>query len=85
MKLEDMILISVDDHVIEPPDMWKGRVPRKYADQVPKLIKQDNGTDAWEYLGQRSANAGLNARGRSAAGGLRHGRPSVRGHAVRLL
>jgi predicted TIM-barrel fold metal-dependent hydrolase len=61
MKLEDMILISVDDHVVEPPDMWQGRVPRKYADQVPKLIKQDNGTDAWEYLGQRSANAGLNA------------------------
>jgi predicted TIM-barrel fold metal-dependent hydrolase len=61
MNLDDMILISVDDHVVEPPDMWEGRVPKKYADRVPKLVKQNDGTDAWEFLGQRSANAGLNA------------------------
>ena len=61
MELEDMILISVDDHVVEPPDMWEGRVPKKFADQVPKIVVQDNGTEAWEYLGRRSTNAGLNA------------------------
>ena len=61
MRVEDMILISVDDHVVEPPDMWEGRAPRKYADQVPRLVVQDDGTEAWEYLGKRSSNAGLNA------------------------
>ena len=23
MKPEDFILVSVDDHVVEPPDVWK--------------------------------------------------------------
>ena len=61
MELEDMILISVDDHVVEPPDMWDGRVPQKYADQAPRIVVQDDGTEAWEYLGKRSTNTGLNA------------------------
>jgi predicted TIM-barrel fold metal-dependent hydrolase len=61
MNLEDMILVSVDDHVVEPPDMWEGRVPKKYADQAPRLVMQPDGREAWEYLGNRSANAGLNA------------------------
>src|SRR6476646_3864954 len=56
-----MILISVDDHIVEPPDMWEGRVPAKYADQAPKLVVQDDGTEAWDYQGRRSAYAGLNA------------------------
>ena len=61
MQLEDMILISVDDHVVEPRDMWVGRVPKKYAEEAPRLVMQENGTEAWEYLGQRSTNIGLNA------------------------
>jgi predicted TIM-barrel fold metal-dependent hydrolase len=56
-----MILISVDDHVVEPADMWEGRLPAKYVDLAPKLVRQDDDTDAWEYLGNKSANAGLNA------------------------
>ena len=27
MRLDDMILVSVDDHVVEPPDMFDGRLP----------------------------------------------------------
>ena len=30
MNKEDMILISVDDHIVEPPDMFKNHLPRKY-------------------------------------------------------
>ena len=37
MNLEDMILVSVDDHVIEPGDMFEGRLPAKYQDKAPKL------------------------------------------------
>ncbi|GAA1871993.1 amidohydrolase family protein [Pseudonocardia ailaonensis] len=61
MNLDDMILVSVDDHVIEPPDMWDGRVPKKYLEHAPKLVRQADGTDAWEYFGLKSSNAGLNA------------------------
>jgi predicted TIM-barrel fold metal-dependent hydrolase len=61
MNLEDMIMISVDDHVVEPPDMWEGRVPMKYADQAPKIVVMEDGREAWDYLGRLSTNTGLNA------------------------
>jgi predicted TIM-barrel fold metal-dependent hydrolase len=61
VNLEDMVLVSVDDHVVEPLDMWSGRVPKKYEDQVPKVVVNDDGTEAWEYQGQRSTSAGLGA------------------------
>jgi predicted TIM-barrel fold metal-dependent hydrolase len=61
VECDDMILISVDDHVVEPPDMWLDRVPQKYADAAPKMVIQDDGTEAWDYLGTRSPNIGLNA------------------------
>ena len=61
MQIEDMILVSVDDHVVEPPDVFEGRVPKKYEDLAPKLIVKDDGTEAWEYLGNLSQSVGLNA------------------------
>jgi len=27
-----MILVSVNDHLVEPPHLFDGRVPAKYAD-----------------------------------------------------
>ena len=27
MHIDDLILISVDDHVVEPPDMFDGHIP----------------------------------------------------------
>jgi predicted TIM-barrel fold metal-dependent hydrolase len=61
MNTEDMILVSVDDHIVEPPDVFVGRVPEKYEELAPKLVVQDDGTEAWEYLGNRSQSVGLNA------------------------
>jgi len=61
MQIEDMILVSVDDHVVEPPDVFVGRVPKQYEDVAPKLIVKDDGTEAWEYLGNLSQSVGLNA------------------------
>jgi len=31
MRLEDLVLVSVDDHAVEPPDLFEGRLPQKYA------------------------------------------------------
>lgn len=30
-------IISVDDHVLEPPDVWTSRLPGKYADVWPRV------------------------------------------------
>ena len=41
MRTEDLILVSVDDHVIEPPGMFDGRLPAKYQDRAPTLVRKD--------------------------------------------
>jgi len=61
MNVEDMILISVDDHVVEPPDMFDGHLPDKYRDLAPQVIQNANGDDVWFYEGQELPNIGLNA------------------------
>jgi predicted TIM-barrel fold metal-dependent hydrolase len=61
MDINDMVLVSVDDHVVEPPDVFEGRLPARYADLAPKFITRDDGTNAWVYEGQEIANVALNA------------------------
>jgi predicted TIM-barrel fold metal-dependent hydrolase len=51
-------LISVDDHVIEPPHVWEGRVPAKYRDAAPRLIFED-GMDYWVFEGLKLPTNGL--------------------------
>ena len=31
------LIISVDDHVVEPPDLWTDRLPAKYLDRAPRV------------------------------------------------
>jgi predicted TIM-barrel fold metal-dependent hydrolase len=33
-------IISVDDHVVEPPDLWTSRVPARFSDRVPRIVRQ---------------------------------------------
>ncbi len=33
-------IISVDDHVVEPPDLWTDRVPREFADRAPRVVRE---------------------------------------------
>ena len=61
MKAEDLILVSVDDHLVEPPDMFKGRLPKKFEEQAPKVIRLDDGSDVWTFNGETIPNIGLNA------------------------
>jgi predicted TIM-barrel fold metal-dependent hydrolase len=64
MQVEDMILVSVDDHVVEPPSLhefFRDHLPEKFKDRAPKVIRRDNGTDAWLIEGQQIATFGLNA------------------------
>ena len=61
MRVEDMVFISVDDHVVEPPDMFDGRMPAKYAERAPKIVRNERGDDVWEFEGMKIPNIGLNA------------------------
>jgi predicted TIM-barrel fold metal-dependent hydrolase len=33
-------IISVDDHVVEPPDLWTSRLPAKYLDKAPRVVRE---------------------------------------------
>ena len=61
MRVEDMIFISVDDHLVEPPDLFEGRLPAKYADRAPRVEHTDAGDDVWIFDHQTIPNIGLNA------------------------
>ncbi|MGH8986459.1 MAG: amidohydrolase family protein [Acidimicrobiia bacterium] len=61
MQLDDMILVSVDDHAVEPPHVFEGRLPERYRDVAPHLVRKDDGTDVWLYEGREIPNIGLNA------------------------
>jgi len=61
VQTEDLILVSVDDHVVEPAHLFEGRLPKKYVDNAPKFTHKDDGTDVWVYEGIELVNIGLNA------------------------
>jgi len=61
MQLEDLVLVSVDDHVVEPPDMFEGRLPARFADEAPRVDRRDDGTEVWRFAGREATNIGLNA------------------------
>jgi predicted TIM-barrel fold metal-dependent hydrolase len=61
MNVDDMIIISIDDHVIEPPDMFDAHVPARYRDHAPKLTRDENGFDTWVFEGEGVGMVGLNA------------------------
>ena len=60
MQPEDLILVSVDDHLIEPPDLFAHHLPEKYRDAAPKVINE-NGIDTWVFGDVRARSLGLNA------------------------
>lgn len=41
-------MVSADDHVLEPRDMFEGRVPQALADAVPRIVEDDEGVPYWQ-------------------------------------
>ena len=56
-----MILISVDDHIAEPADMFDEHVPAKYKDRAPRVRDDERGVQQWWYGDEPGRNLGLNA------------------------
>ena len=42
-------LISVDDHLLEPPHTFEGRMPRKFEEQAPRVIETEEGHEIWTF------------------------------------
>jgi predicted TIM-barrel fold metal-dependent hydrolase len=53
-------LISVDDHILEPPDLWVDRVPRNERDRAPRMVR-DGADEYWLYEDKRMPTSGLSA------------------------
>jgi predicted TIM-barrel fold metal-dependent hydrolase len=54
-------VISVDDHVVEPPHTFEGRIPQHLADKAPRIIETPQGHQVWEFEGQTFTQVGMNA------------------------
>jgi predicted TIM-barrel fold metal-dependent hydrolase len=61
MHADDLIMVSVDDHLVEPPTMFDGRLPAKWLDQGPHVERLSDGSDVWLFNGTQIPNIGLNA------------------------
>ncbi|MEY2571004.1 MAG: hypothetical protein QOE63_1354 [Acidimicrobiaceae bacterium] len=69
----DVQVCSVDDHVIEHKDAFKGRFPKRFGDRAPKIIDvtgttvdplgnpHEGSQQVWEIDGVRYPTIGLNA------------------------
>jgi predicted TIM-barrel fold metal-dependent hydrolase len=46
-------LISPDDHVLEPPDLWSSRLSSKWGDSMPRLVRERGGIamrgGSWQF------------------------------------
>ena len=61
MQIEDMILVSVDDHLVEPPHLFDAHIAAKYRDRAPRIVRTDVGDDVWMFDGDAVPYLGLNA------------------------
>ncbi|GGL15132.1 amidohydrolase family protein [Nocardia jinanensis] len=58
-------LISVDDHVIEHPNVWQDRLPDRFKEAGPRVIEQTEGQfaghEVWLYEGNSFITNGVSA------------------------
>jgi len=62
MKMDDMIIVSVDDHIVEPADMWDNVISAQHRHIKPVMQRDpEDGSDYWLFDGKRASQGGLNA------------------------
>ena len=42
-------IISVDDHLMEPPHTFEGRLPAKFEQQAPRVVDTEEGHQVWVF------------------------------------
>ncbi|MCY3634904.1 MAG: amidohydrolase family protein [bacterium] len=58
---EELTLISVDDHIIEPPDLFDAHLPERFKAEAPRIVRRDDGADVWRFGDVEVPNVALNA------------------------
>lgn len=47
-------IISADDHVVEPPDLWTSRLPKKFVERGPRTVREKGEVQLrngdWSYV-----------------------------------
>ena len=54
-------VVSVDDHIVEPPDTFTGRVPSRLEERAPHVVEREDGSQIWLFDGEEIPNVGFNA------------------------
>jgi predicted TIM-barrel fold metal-dependent hydrolase len=62
MDLNDMVIVSVDDHIIEPPHLFERHLAKRFLPNAPRVrhIAAKN-EDIWEFEGKPTIGPQLNA------------------------
>ena len=55
------LVIDADTHLTEPPDVWTSRVPARYVEHVPRMVRNDAGRDVWVVDDQHLSTVGNTA------------------------
>ncbi len=42
-------LVSADSHVLEPPDLWRSYLPRRFHEKAPRVVPDGDGGEAWQF------------------------------------
>ena len=48
-----LTIVSVDDHLVEPPHMFEGRLPARLQERAPRVVEDDAGNQSWRFEGER--------------------------------
>jgi hypothetical protein len=75
MDMNDLIMVSTDDHIIEPPDMFEGLLPSKYVDRAPRVVGDNKLGFNWEFDGTAAKQLAL-----AATAGRGHGGQAQQHH-----
>ena len=61
-------MISSDNHVFEPPDLWTSRIEPKFRDRAPRVVRKDDGSDWWFCDGHIVEGTGFGRRSGAQTG-----------------
>ena len=85
MNARDLILVSVDDHLVEPPHLFEGRLPARFADAAPEGRAEARRLRRVGVQRLRDPQHRLERRRGAAQGGVRHRAHRLRRDAAGLL
>jgi predicted TIM-barrel fold metal-dependent hydrolase len=52
-------IISADDHLQEPADLWQKRLPAGLRERAPRLVRLEDGSDGWATPGNPTRPLGI--------------------------